>query len=378
MRRRPRNDGHIRQRVDGRWEARIDLGWKNGKRLCRSFYGKTEQEVRQSLDEAKRKNDAGDPVISDRQTVRAFVDSWLEGAKPRFRERAFHSYRETLDRHVLPFLGDMRLGELRMPHVQKWVEERSEAGVPPRTVRYARTVFRAVIGRAVAQHLIARNPAAKGIELPAYQEREMTPLDAAQAQQFLATIKDDPLEGLFTVALACGLRIGEALGLQWGDVDADRGTISIHRTIGRLPKVGLITGPPKSRNSRRTLKLPAIVASALKRHRTRQLEMRLAAGKAWQEGAWVFTSPIGTPLDAANVRREFRAHLTAAKLPMIRLHDLRHSAATLLLAQGCDVRTIMGLLGHSQLSTTMRYAHVPAKLQEHAANQMDKALGAAV
>ena len=134
-----------------------------------------------------------------------------------------------------------------------------------------------------------------------------------------------------------------ALDVQWGDMDADRGTISINRTIGRLPKVGLITGPPKSRNSRRTLKLPSIVAVAHQRHRTRQLEMRLAAGKAWQEGAWVFTSPIGTPLDAANVRREFRAHLATAKLPMIRLHDLRHRAATLLLPQACAVRPTMGL-----------------------------------
>jgi integrase len=378
MRRRPRNDGLVRQRKDGRWEARLDLGWHNGKRKFRSFYGATEQDAVQKLNEAKRRKDDGDPVTSARETVRQFVNGWLAGAEPRFRPRAFHSYRETLDRHVLPYIGEYRLSDLKMPHVQAWIDARVAAGVSPRTVRYARVVFRAIIGRAVAQHLITRNPAGKGIELPAYQEREMVPLDADQAKAFLAAIKDEPLEGLFTVALACGLRIGEALGLQWGDVDADKGTISINRTVGRLPKVGLITGPPKSRNSRRTIKLPTIVAAALKRHRTRQLEMRLAAGKAWQDGGWVFTSPIGTPLDAANVRREFRTHLEAAKLPMIRLHDLRHSAATLLLAQGCDVRTIMALLGHSQLSTTMRYVHVPAKLQEHAASRMDAALGAAV
>ena len=378
MRRRPRNDGMIRQRDDGRWESRIYLGWQNGRRKSKSFYGATEQEVTDLLNDAKRRYKEGQPVTTSRETVREFVNRWMAGAEPRYRPRAFHSYRETLDRHVLPFLGDLALNELTMPRVQAWLDDKAAAGVSARTCRYARVVFRAVIGRAVAQRLIASNPAGRGIELPAYQEREMTPLDSAQAQAFLKAVDGHELEGLFTTALACGLRIGEALGLQWNDYDADKGTLTVNRTVGRLPTVGLVTGPPKSRQSRRTLKLPTVVSSALKRHRTRQLEARLAAGKAWQAGDWVFTTPIGTVLDVSNVRREFRVLLAKAKLPMIRLHDMRHSAATLLLAQGVSVRLIMSVLGHSQVTTTMRYVHAVEKLQEHAATEMDKALGVAV
>ena len=111
-RRRPRHDGHIRQRADGRWEARLDLGWRSGKRASQSFYGQSEQGVRKQLDEAKRRLDAGEPVTSSSELVRTFVNDWLDGAKPRFRPRAFHSYRETLDRHVLPYLGAYKLCDL--------------------------------------------------------------------------------------------------------------------------------------------------------------------------------------------------------------------------------------------------------------------------
>lgn len=132
---------------------------------------------------------------------------------------------------------------------------------------------------------------------------------------------------------------------------------------------------PKSARSRRTIKLPAVVASALKTHRTGQLEERLAAGKYWEDSGLVFTSPIGTAMDPRNVSREFQGMLKGADLPHIRFHDLRHTAATLLLAQGVDPRTIMETLGHSQISLTLNtYAHVLPALQSDAAVKMDAIL----
>jgi integrase len=130
------------------------------------------------------------------------------------------------------------------------------------------------------------------------------------------------------VALALGLREGEALALRWSDVDMDNATLTVRRTVGRVPKIGLIFGEPKSRRSRRTLSLPSVVIDALKTQRRRQLELRMSAGREWQEHGLVFTTPIGTAIDDANLRREFYALLKTAGLPRRGFHSLRHSCAS--------------------------------------------------
>jgi len=162
------------------------------------------------------------------------------------------------------------------------------------------------------------------------------------------------------------------LALRWSDVDLDGGTLTVRRTLGRVPGKGLVFGEPKSKRSRRTLTLPTVVVDALKAHRTRQKEQRLAAGAAWQEQGLVFTSPIGTPIDDANLRKEFYALLKTAKIARRGFHALRHSCATLLLLKGVDPRTIMEILGHSQIGLTLdTYAHVLVQLKRVAADHMD-------
>ena len=227
---------------------------------------------------------------------------------------------------------------------------------------------------------------------------------------------------LLSIATALGLRIGETLGLRWIDVDFEAGTLSVRQAMERsggdaaarrplmtsrrviraliaaAPKrsaerrklseqleglriewrkvrTGLRVTEPKTPRSRRTVHMPAIVVTALKGHRTRQLEERLAAGGTWEDSGLVFTSPIGTALDSRNVTREFHVLLEAAGLPSIRFHDLRHTAATLLLAQGVDPRTIMETLGHSQICLTLNtYGHVLPALQADAAVRMNAIL----
>ena len=185
---------------------------------------------------------------------------------------------------------------------------------------------------------------------------------------------DHRLEALITVTVGLGLRQGEALGLRWEDVDPEADVLSVRQTLergGRNPRFG----EPKTVRSRRTITMPAIVADALHRHRTRQLEERLAAGGRWRDSGLVFTTTIGTPIDKGGLHRAFKLILTTAELPNIRYHDLRHTAATLLLAQGVDPRTIMETLGHSQISLTLNtYAHVMPTLQRQAASKMDEIL----
>lgn len=185
---------------------------------------------------------------------------------------------------------------------------------------------------------------------------------------------DDRLAALYTVALAVGLRQGEALALRWEDVDLDMGTLLIRRTVQRIDGK-LVYGEPKSRTSRRTIALPHAAITALQRHRRRQIEEHLRAGSLWQDHGLVFTTHFGTPLDARNVIRWFKALLKKADLPDFRFHDLRHTCATLLLVQGEQPRTIMDILGHSQISLTMNtYAHVMPEVRREAASKMDAIL----
>jgi integrase len=187
---------------------------------------------------------------------------------------------------------------------------------------------------------------------------------------------------LYAVALASGLRQGEALGLRWDDVDLDDRSLTVRGALIRMPAshrgpgdARLQLAGPKTPESRRTIALPAVALSALRAHRARQFEERLAAGERWQEHGLVFASTVGTPLDGRNVTRDLQRILIAAGMPRLRYHDLRHSAASLMLAQGVDLKTIQTILGHSRIGTTADiYAHVMPQLQRAAADRMDAVL----
>jgi integrase len=192
-----------------------------------------------------------------------------------------------------------------------------------------------------------------------------------QAKAFLAAAKKNPLGSLFSVALAVGLRLEEALRLGWDDIDTKKKTLRVRRALQRT-KDGLRFVEPKSERSRRTVSLPDFAVTALERHRVAQKKARLVAGSQWFESGLAFTTGVGTALDERNVRREFKAILKAAKLPTMRVHDLRHTCASLLLVQGVHPRVVMETLGHSQISITMdTYSHVMPALGVDAAGRMN-------
>ena len=204
---------------------------------------------------------------------------------------------------------------------------------------------------------------------------EISPFGLEEARQFLAAIKGDRLEALYTVALALGLRQGEALGLRWEDVDLENGNISISHALQRIGgKLTLVE--PKSTSSRRTIPLPPFAIVALSTRHTRQAEERLLAGADWQETKFVFTTKTGAPFDPSNVWKYYKRVLGKAGLRDQRLHDLRHCCASLLLVQGVSPRTVMEILGHSQISLTMNtYTHVVPELKRQATDQLDDLLG---
>ena len=200
-------------------------------------------------------------------------------------------------------------------------------------------------------------------------------LTPGEARQLLDAARGDRLEALYSVALALGLRQGEALGLKWSDIDLDAGVLRVRRAAQRIPHQGTRLVEAKTVRSRRALVMPPVVISALRSHRARQNLERLAAGERWIDNDLVFASMTGTLSDGPNVTHRFRRLLKTAGLPPMRFHDLRHACASLLLVQGVHPRVVMETLGHSQISLTMNtYSHVLPALQREAADKMEAVL----
>jgi len=259
--------------------------------------------------------------------------------------------------------------------VQAFLNAKSAAGLSPRTVQYIRAILRRALGQALKWSLVTRNVAAL-VDPPRSVSKQVVPLTASQARAFIEFTQADRLGPLFHVAIASGLRQGELLGLRWEDVDFDAGTLTVRYTLQRVEGRPQLM-EPKTPLSRRTVTLPASAVGALRSQRRRQLEARLLAGDGWQDWNLVFTSAIGTPLEPSNVVHRLQHHLAEAGMPRQRFHDLRHYAASLLLAGGVSPRTIMGILGHSQISLTMNtYAHLSPSLERKAAYAIDRQLTA--
>jgi integrase len=212
------------------------------------------------------------------------------------------------------------------------------------------------------------------VDPPRTVRKPVQPLTAEKARHFLVSTREDRLGPLFHVAITTGLRQGELFGLRWQDVDLDAGTLMVRHALQRVSGE-LRFVEPKTALSRRTITLPESAITALRDQRIRQLEERLLAGAAWQDWGLVFTSSIGTPREPSNVTKRLHKLLEAADLPRQRFHDLRHCAASLLYAGGVAPRTIMGILGHSQISLTMNtYAHLSPALERDAVDRLDAIL----
>ncbi|HEV2066460.1 MAG TPA: site-specific integrase [Thermomicrobiales bacterium] len=365
--RRGHHEGTIRQRPDGTWEVRLSLA--GGRR--KSLYAKTRREVQDKLRATQRDLDVGVDVGARQQTVGQFLTRWLEDtARPTIRPSTYASYAGHVHHHLIPALGHYPLAKLTPQHVQKLLNDKQQAGLSPRTVAYMRAVLRRALGYAVKWSLVSRNVATL-VDPPRAVQKPVQPLSAAQVRILLDATKDDRLGPLIHVAIATGLRQGELFGLRWRDTDLDTGTLHVRYAMQRIDGVPTFV-EPKTALSRRTIPLPPSAVAALRTQRLRQIEDRLLAGSRWQDWDLVFASGIGTPLDSRNVTTRFQRLLSKVGLPRQRFHDLRHCAASLLLAGGVPPRTIMGLLGHSQISLTMNtYAHLSPALERDAADRME-------
>ena len=214
--------------------ARADLGWCDGKRRSKAIYGRTRRAVADALRDALKAAEQGTLVADERQTLAEFLTRWLQDvARTRVRPRTFVGYEAAIERHISPQIGRVRLAKLAPQHLQGWLRTLETHGVSVGRRRYARVVLRTALNTAIRWRLVAVNVATL-IDAPRTPTREIQPLTPDQAKALLVASREHPLDGFLTVALACGLRLGEALGLQWTDVDLDAGTLRVRRAVQRF------------------------------------------------------------------------------------------------------------------------------------------------
>ena len=344
----------------------------NGRR--KFFYGKTKEDVRRKLSRALHAIEVGSLADGRGVTVAEFLDQWLtEVVKPNVRPWTYKGYEVHVRLHLKPVIGHIPVDKLSPLHVQQLLNAKKSEGLSAKSIRYIRGTLRTALNQAVRWEILSRNPASL-VDGPHVGHYEIHPFTPAEARAFLAAMKGDRLEALYSVALTMGLRQGEALGLCWKEVDLEMGYLRVSKQLQRFDGETRLV-QPKTARSRRTLALPASIAKSLGQHHNRQVEERSLAGDKWVESDLVFTTPTGRPIDATRISKDFHRHLDRAGLAQRRFHDLRHSCATLLLVQGISPRVVMEVLGHSQIALTMNtYTHVIPELRRQAADRMDELL----
>lgn len=290
------------------------------------------------------------------------------------RPRTWQGYSLIVRLHLEPAVGAIPLLKLQPADVQRMVNDAVTGGRQPQTVRNLHAVLRRALNHAVRWGVVSRNVATL-VDLPRARRFETPVLTPEAARAVLAAVGGDRIAPVVAVALATGMRQGEALGLRWSDVDLDANQLTIRQTLQRAGRLATFAEPKTSR-SRRTIALADAAVVAFHAQRSRQLQERLMAGSRWQESGLVFTSSIGTPMVPGDLTKRLQRLLRGAGLPRLRFHDLRHGTASLLTAQGIHPRTIMEILGHSTISVTMNtYAHVAPALQREAARSLDAVFG---
>ena len=379
MTRRGPNEGSIYQREsDGKWVGVLSLGFdSNGKRQRKTFYADTQRDVRVQLEKAKVDVENGLPIATEHVTVGQFLARWISDveAAGRWAPSTLQRHKTQVTAHLIPGLGRHQLEKLTPQHVQTFLNEKSEGGLSPRSVVYLRHLLRQALTQAERWGMVPRN-VAKLVDPPRMTRAEGQPLSPAEARRLLAVMASDRLSALYTVAVSVGLRQGEALGLRWADVDLDDGSLRVRSTLQHIDGEYQFR-PPKTEKSRRTVALPQVAVRALRKHRSDQLADRLRASTEWEDWDLVFATPAGRSLHGPTVTRRFQSTLKKAGFRRLRFHDLRHGAATLLLAQGVDLKGIQETLGHSTIATTADiYAHMQPELRREVADRMDDALSA--
>jgi integrase len=364
-----RGAGTVFQRQDGRWEAKFKVE-ETGK--YKSLYAPTEKEAYKKLQDALYQQNQGTLAIGRDQTVKQFLEYWLEDVeKPDVRVGTYVGNRVLVHKHLIPGIGHIKLQKLTPQRVQSFYATKLKGGTSSSRVKQMQGVLHKALDHARDIKLVGMN-AAEGVKLPKYEKHKPQVLSPEQARLLLNKARERGLETVLALAVGTGMREGEILGLRWSDFDFVKSVLQISRTVDYIPGYGFVEGKPKTQSSERAILLPQFLVVLLKAHRALQLETRLKAGTKWIDRDLVFPNGMGNYQFDTSLRRQFYRVLDVAELPRMRFHDLRHSAATILISMGVPANVVQKLLGHSDVATTLGiYGSVLPSMQQDAANRMD-------
>ncbi len=377
--------GHIQQRGLKTWRLKFDIDRDpgTGKRLTRfvTFHG-SKREAQSELARLIAAVKSGNFIDTSKLSVGEYLRSWIEIAEavsvsPKTAER----YRQLIERQIILHLGALRLQSLRPTHIAAWHatllrEGRHDGtGLSARTVGHAHRVLHKALADAVARELLLRNPASL-ISPPKVERGEVAILSASQVKTVLDAVRATEIHPHVVILLSTGIRRGELMGLQWGDIDLDRGKLKIERAIEATKTKGLRIKAPKTHHGRRLITLPPIAVEALREHRKMQLEIRLklGIGKLLPQH-FVFGDLEGSPRHPDWITYHWKHFVETRNLPRVTLHALRHSHASALIASGQDIVTVSRRLGHASPTITLSvYAHLFDKTDEAAADAIEAVL----
>jgi integrase len=374
--------GNITRRGKSSWRLKFDLGRDpaTGERITRlvTVRGKR-QDAEKELTRLLTASDAGTLVEPSAMTVAEYLHAWLDGPTG-LSGKTLERYRQLADQQIIPHLGSLPLQKLRPANVEAWhavlIKRGGKAGraLSARTVGHAHRILHRALERAVKAEIVSRN-VAHAISPPKVEASEVQALNAPQIGEVLRKLSGRRLYPIAVLALGTGMRRGELLALRWSDLDLDRCTVRIERSLEET-KAGLKFKGPKTRHGRRTISLPSSVIEPLRAHRKMQLEQRVAVGLGKPDDeTLVFSLPDGSPMSPDNLSRDWRDAVKSRKLPQVMFHALRHTHASALIAKRLDILTISRRLGHGSPAVTLNvYGHLFEKTDEAAAEAIDEAL----
>jgi integrase len=354
-----------------RWVAEIST--ELGKR--KKFYFKTKQEAIKKKNEALRELEQGTLVTGPQQKLKDYLEDWIENVhKDELRISTYVKYKKLI-KYIVADLGNIWLQKLSPEQVRRFYTKKGKDGLSSKMINSIHGVLHLALENAVQWNYVARN-VCDLVKPPRIVSREVTPLTLEQARALLFSIREHHLEELLVVAVVTGMRRGELLALRWSNIDFERRTLLVLHTVDYIPKYGYVETEPKTKAGKRLISLPHFLVDMLKQHRLQQMEQRLKQGDTWENRDLVFPDLRGGYFNPNYLLRVFKKPLDEAGLPHMPFHDLRHSAATILLSMGVYIKVVQELLGHSNISITLgTYAHLLPSMQQEVVEKWDEEFG---